>query len=169
MLSDRRLAIETPAWRAQTDQEDYAYAIFMRHWPELTIQRTDKTRPLPFDAYVLKQGQRIALVEAKCREFTFQTFTKQYKSQWLLSESKLTVLARCALQHKLPAYGFLYFINCKILLYTVLASRAGAIVEREAKIVTSQQKYLQNTDTRPCALVSMSGAPILQWYGSPAW
>lgn len=163
------LAIDTAKWKATQDQEDYAYAIFGRQRPRFQIERTDKTEPLPFDAWIKRcaDGSRVAMVEAKCREFTYDEFTARYKSMWLLSESKLASLSRCALYYRRPAYGFLYFINCKKLLTLQIVSARGLIVARETKQVTSKEKYLEGTETRMCALISMQSATLLQWHGRP--
>ncbi len=161
------LAIQTDKWHATTDQEQYAYAIFERQRPLYKIERTDKTKPIAFDAWILHDTNRVAMVETKCREMLYEEFVDRYGSKWLLSESKLAKLSLCARQYKRPAYGFLYFINCKKLLTLQLVSASGRIIERESKLVTSAEKYLGGVDTRQCALVQMRTATILQWHGRP--
>ena len=157
------LAIKTAAWQQATDQEPNAYAIFERVNPDYKILRTDKKKPLTFDAWVMRNETKVALVETKCREFSHYEFANKYKSRWLLSESKLTGLARCAVSWQLPVYGFLYFINCKILLTIKLINKHGVIIEREKTFVKTKEKYIGGTDTTECGFVPMHSATILQW------
>ncbi len=162
-----QLAIETDLWQQATDHEPYAYAIFERQRPDYKIVRTDPSKPLAFDGWIMQGERKVALVETKCREHSYQDFTTKLKMQWLLSESKLAALAKCSRSWDLPTYGFLYFINCKKLMTIQLVNKQGAIIERELKTITTEEKYLQATDTRLCGLVAMHKATLLQWHGTP--
>ena len=157
------LAIKTTAWQQSLDQEPNAYAIFERTNPDYKILRTDKKKPLVFDGWIMHNDKKVALVETKCRELTYRDHEHKYKSKWLLSESKLTGLARCAVSWQLPVYGFLYFINCKILLTIKLVNKQGVIIEREKKFVKTKEKYLGGMEETECGFVPMHSAIIMQW------
>ena len=157
------LAIKTAMWQAAPDQEPNAYAIFERVKPDYKILRTDKKKPLVFDGWIMHNDKRVALVETKCRELTYYEHEHKYKNKWLLSEKKLTGLQRCAVSWQLPVYGFLYFINCKILLTIKLVNRQGVIIEREKRFVKTREKYLGGTEETECGFVPMHNATIMQW------
>lgn len=162
-----QLAIDTELWQQATSYEPFAYAIFEKQRPDYRIVRTDPTKPLAFDGWIMQGERRVALVETKCREHTFQDFQTKLKTQWLLSESKLAALSKCSRSWELPTYGFLYFINCKKLMTIQLVNKHGVIIKRELKTFATKEKYLQTTDTRLCGLVAMHKATLLQWHGTP--
>lgn len=132
------LAIRSIKGQLSLQYEVDAAAIFERWWPQYHYVHTDKTKPIYFDAYLTKNGKKVAIVETKCRyDMDYKTFVTVRKNKWMLTEKKLLRNAIICANERLPLYGFLYFTQCKTLLVKQLGEKSGRLREYERRKTTT--------------------------------
>ncbi len=162
------LDILTPRGQTTVLEELAAYAIFEKQRPLYTIRHTDKTKPVPFDGWIMHNGSAVALIETKCRfDVYYDEFVNLYKNRWLITEAKLQSAARSAKQFNLPLYGFLYIVKSKVLMIKKLADRSGGLVEREIRKTVTQATVNGGSTKRTNSFVPMNNCTIMQWEERP--
>ena len=157
------LDILTPLGQITVAEEKVAYAIFEKQRPGYTIQHTDKTKPVPFDGWIIYNGSPVALIETKCRfDVWYDEFVSLYKNCWLITEAKLQIASRSSRQAQLPLYGFLYIVKSKVLMVKRLADKDGKLVEREVRDTVTQATVNGGIIKRTNCFVSMNKCTIMQ-------
>ena len=158
-----KLDILTPLGQTTVAEEKIAYAIFEKQRPGYTVQHTDKTKPVPFDGWIIYNGSPVALIETKCRfDVWYDEFVNRYKNRWLITEAKLQVASRSSRKARLPLYGFLYIVKSKVLMVKRLADKDGKLVEREVKDTVTQATVNGGVIKRTNCFVSMNKCTIMQ-------
>lgn len=69
-----------------------------------------------------------ALVETKCREMTMAKLQTDYKSEWLITASKVWGIQELCKALCLPLFGFLYLVPSDCLLVVEIINAKGEIV-----------------------------------------
>ena len=87
------LDIETEKGQVTLMQEKQAYSIFEGRFPEFSVLHTDKTKPEPFDGWIIRDGKITSIVETKCRvDVSYGEFLQRYRNIWLVTEAKLQMI-----------------------------------------------------------------------------
>ena len=157
------LDINTPRGQNTLLHEQMAYRIFEAYYEGYTIKHTDKKTSETYDGWIMHAGKLVALVETKCRYgLTLFKFRKTFESKWLITEDKLTRVANCARQERLPAYGFLYLVDEQQLLLKEIANSAGVLLEHDTKRTRTQATVNGGEAWRVNGFVDMSACVPMQ-------
>ncbi len=161
----QQLDIETERGQATLAQEKQAYAIFEARFPDFLVLHTDKTKPEPFDGWILRNDKITSVVETKCRvDVSYEEFLKRYQNKWLVTEAKLQIIANYIKNSEIPVplYGFLFFPNSKVLLIKKLIDKSGEITARELRRTNTQATVNGGTAYRMNAFIPMMDAMYLK-------
>lgn len=160
-----RLDIDTERGQATLAQEKEAYSIFEARFPSFLVLHTDKTKPEPFDGWIVRDGKVTSIVETKCRvDVSFGEFVTRYHNKWLVTEAKLQTIANyiVASDTPVPLYGFLYFPDSKALLIKKIIEKSGEITARELKHTNTQATVNGGIAHRLNAFIPMNDAMLLK-------
>ncbi len=108
--------ILTPRGQETVEQEKEAAGLFCAAFPQFTYVNTPKNEPCVFDAFLVEGDTISAAVECKCRQMTYEQFTGQFESKWLITAAKLEDSAAVLNELRVPLVGFLYLVPSKTLL-----------------------------------------------------
>lgn len=161
----QQLDIETERGQVTLGQEKQAYAIFEARFPEFSVLHTDKTKPEPFDGWIIRSGKITSIVETKCRvDVSYEQFLKFYQNKWLVTEAKLQIIANHIKASEMPValYGFLFFPNSKVLLIKKLIGKSGEITARELRRTNTQATVNGGYAYRMNAFIPMNDAMLLK-------
>lgn len=159
------LDIETEKGQVTLMQEKQAYSIFEGRFPEFSVLHTDKTKPEPFDGWIIRDGKITSIVETKCRvDVSYGEFLQRYRNIWLVTEAKLQMISSYIQESSspVPLYGFLFFPNSKVLLIKRIIDRNGEITKRELRKTNTQATVNGGIAYRLNAFIPMKDAMILK-------
>jgi hypothetical protein len=109
--------ILTPKGQKTRQQEDRAIEIWLSHYPDCPYIHTPKDKPATVDAVLCNKGSIKAVVETKCRDFSYETFKRKFQGNLLISYEKIIKAADIASSMCVPLVVFLYMVEDDSLLY----------------------------------------------------
>ena len=140
-------------------QADEAVKIWESHFPHCKFVGTDKQGYSELDGVLVINGTIVRVVEIKGRKVPLDDFRSKFKSQWLVSESKLSKCQTVAEVLRVPFVGFLHLvIDQAVLCKTLWRPKDGWVCDRDVRLVKTKKDLYGGEKEVPCAFLDMSDA-----------
>ena len=142
--------------------EQQACNIFISNYTRYQYVQTPKEKPSDVDAFLIRDGIIVGVIETKCRyDVNLHEFKERYSYEWLVTFDKILKGKQIADALCIKLIGFLYIVQSKTLLVQTIADE-GLYVP-SIKILTTQTQATINgkTAVRSNAFIDMSNATIL--------
>lgn len=117
--------ILTPKGIATLKQERRAIELLRSKHPDVAYIHTPKDEPAKIDGVLIKNNAVIAVVETKCRRMDYDTFTRTFENEWLITFDKLLDGRKIARDLRVPFVGMLYLVDSDTLLSQRIADENG--------------------------------------------
>lgn len=155
--------ILTARGRETVEQEKAAASLFCSTFPQFQYINTPKDEPAVFDAFLVADGVVVAAVECKCRQMTYEQFTGQFESKWLITADKIESGSEVVKELCIPLVGFLYLVPSNTLLTCRLFdSKTNRYAPMEIKETQTQATVNGGLAVRRNAYVDMRDAQVIK-------
>lgn len=134
------LDILTPAGQLTLEQERAAVSIFEAARPRWKFVTTPKDKPAVVDGLLMRDGQIMAVVEAKCRMQSLDVFFGPFRGEWLVTYEKVAKAREIAKALCVPLIGFLYIEPDNALLVQQITDELGNRAVNIRKEVTETRE-----------------------------
>lgn len=159
------LDINTPKGQATLKQEREAIRLLRKHCPDLRYTHTPKETESVIDGIIVdaKSCNQLYLVEMKCRNMTFQQFSCEYDSNWLVTYDKIEAARRLSESLVLPFHGYLYLLpERKLLVKELYVPKRGWQASFAVRKTVTQATCNGGKANRDNAYIDMTGARVFE-------